>query len=467
MAQVICVRHHCSFPLTLNMPSRPMLPHKKQKMSNTSASVDDGNTLASLMVLNADCIACVLASPAMCCPDGARGLALMARSCRLIGLKGYLDGQVGKVSATPSMAVKVAQDMCKALGVLKLPMSMQGTDNWSWSRMLCWASDAVQVGPLHELKTIKDGLAAVVTKHASISGAKLVEGSVLMLVEPGVYDEAVLINEPGINVTLRACERESDSRKGIMQKMEWVCKDAIVVNINNELSVSLIGMHITGAKSEGRKGEDTPCVQATQGSALCMERCYATCEDGPVVMVSGTGTTASLSGCCIHDGASAGFFIFNQAKATLENNDIHSNVLSNVAVYHEGSEALLRNNRVRNGKHDGVRVYEKGLVTMERNIITGNDLEGVDIQDRSTLAFFGNTIKNNGHCTIQRTLSVLSGWSVGGVSAYNSIDGFPGVRIGKHSRIIMPTGSNTIWGNGKVGNAKQVLADKTLRAVEA
>ena len=81
------------------------------------------NTYAAcgcLIQIGVDGIACVLSSTAMRCPVGARALSLMARACKLVGLKGQLDN-TGKDSTEPSMAMKIALESCRQLGVRRLP----------------------------------------------------------------------------------------------------------------------------------------------------------------------------------------------------------------------------------------------------------------------------------------------------------------------------------------------------------
>ena len=61
--------------------------------------------------------------------------------------------------------------------------------------MLSWLSQAVRVGAQCKLKTIEAGVEAARRKQVEIedAGGALVEGSVLVLVEPGVYEEERLI----------------------------------------------------------------------------------------------------------------------------------------------------------------------------------------------------------------------------------------------------------------------------------
>ena len=218
---------------------------RKQKLRNTSAAAA-GSTL-SLLDINFDNIACVLSSETMRCPDGARGLGLMACACRMIGLKGQLDGK-GRDSREPAMAAGLAQIMCKALGVKSLPVTLGS--GWCWPRMLAWVSEAVRVSPnpvRGECKTIREGIRSSCQKQKQLasSGVRAAEGCVLCLVEPGVYEEAICLSDhahydemaysnynkaavfnlcPGSRVSIWASERESTLKEGKLQ-VEWRSKD--------------------------------------------------------------------------------------------------------------------------------------------------------------------------------------------------------------------------------------------------
>ena len=138
---------------------------RRQKRATTSAAAPGSNL--SLTIIGVDGIACVLALLATPCPVGARALSLMARACKLVGLKGQLNN-LGKDSTEPSMVVQIAQDACKELGVRRLPLTMG--DRWCWSRMLSWLSEAVRVGAQCGLKTIEDGVEAARRKQEEIEG---------------------------------------------------------------------------------------------------------------------------------------------------------------------------------------------------------------------------------------------------------------------------------------------------------
>ena len=151
---------------------------------------------------------------------------------------------------------------------------------------------------------------------------------------------------------------------------------------------------MSATKSEGYDGGGFNCVDAYDGATLSLELCDLTCECGfAVVEISAAGSAATISGCCIHDGASTGVSIHDGASATLENNNIHSNIGHCVQVAGEGTEVVLRGNCIHDGEEGGLLIVNKASATLENNTITDNDLPGVTIAGHSTATLNGNTIK--------------------------------------------------------------------------
>jgi hypothetical protein len=139
--------------------------------------------------------------------------------------------------------------------------------------MLSWLSQAVRVGAQCELKTIKAGVEAARGKQEEIKGddGDIVEGSVLVLVEPGVYEEEELKVYDGQCFSIWRCDRESDSDKKEMAKVEWRSRDEEVLLMVGESTVSVNGLHMSATKSEGYDGDGCMCVLACDGATLSLE----------------------------------------------------------------------------------------------------------------------------------------------------------------------------------------------------
>jgi hypothetical protein len=128
--------------------------------------------------------------------------------------------------------------------------------------MLSWLSQAVRVGPQCELKTIKSGVEAAWENQTEVEedGGDIVEGSVLVLVEPGVYEEGLEVDDDGQCVSIWRCDRESESNKKETQKVEWKSRNCYTLELHDNASVSVNGVCMVATKSEGFDGVIFCCV---------------------------------------------------------------------------------------------------------------------------------------------------------------------------------------------------------------
>jgi hypothetical protein len=211
------------------------MPAKRKKRAKASGGSGVCPKVGLLDVVDLDCMASVLSSPAMCCRVGAVALALTACSCRMLGLKGQRDGKGGE-STSPSMAVKAAQDFAKEeFGVTRLPLfphdeaSCVPDDkgHWDWPRMLYWVSGAIRVGRQHAHKSISDGVNVAIKALDVQESLGKAFPHALVLVEPGVYEETVQLENElngGDRLSIWGCDRETvDARVRTKekQKVDW------------------------------------------------------------------------------------------------------------------------------------------------------------------------------------------------------------------------------------------------------
>jgi parallel beta-helix repeat protein len=425
------------------------------------------SSLCPLTDLPVELLHSICLSKTMCSPEGGRSLSMLSRTCTIFGKVATQGGL--------SLVTQLAQTFCKDGGVCRLPMTMG--DFWCWSRMLSWLSQSVRVGPQHELVTIQHGVDAAWEKGDAIeaAGGHLVEGSVLVLVEPGVYEEGLFIDEEedGLSVSIWACDRESKTGKGETQRVEWKNRDECTLHVSDDVCVSVNGMTMSSERSS-RCSDTFSCVHAAKGATLSLESCDLTTQfDCYVVHVSHESTTAVISSCCIHDGLEGGVSISRGAEATLLiDNDIHSNGIG-VSVTTEGRRVVLRNNRLKRQKRFGVVIFGANVeATLEDNTISDNDWAGVEITDHSTVTLTGNTIKGNGQCKIELSREGLCTWGAYYADFYQG-NGFPGMLVTHYgiirtgSTVTVPPGSNTVEGNGKPGcTVVEVSIDRTASHIQ-
>ena len=122
-------------------------------------------------------------------------------------------------------------------------------------------------------------------------------------------------------------------------------------------------------------GGDWDAVDITQGR-LDLEDCDVTSKSRTCVAVHG-GADPRVRRNRIHDGKSAGVYVYENGQGTLEDNDIFGNALTGVEIK-EGSNPTLRGNRIHDGKQSGVNVHENGQGTLEDNDIFANAYSGVE-----------------------------------------------------------------------------------------
>jgi F-box protein 11 len=181
-----------------------------------------------------------------------------------------------------------------------------------------------------------------------------------ILVRPGVYKEGVVVD--------RAVEILGDGELSEIV-IEAMGKNAILFRAN-------MG-RIANLTLRQAEGGNFYCVDIAQGR-LDLEGCDISSQSNACVAIRG-GADPRLRRNRIHDGKSAGVFVYENSQGTLEDNDIFANALSGVEIK-QGSNPTLRKNRIHDGKSAGVIVYENGQGTLEDNDIFANALSGVEIR---------------------------------------------------------------------------------------
>ncbi len=137
-----------------------------------------------------------------------------------------------------------------------------------------------------------------------------------------------------------------------------------------------------------------------QGGVWVYDNARGTLEDNEIFgnAFSGveikTGSNPTLRRNRIHD-CEAGVVVHDNGQGTLEDNDIFGNTVGGVAIL-TGSNPMLRRNRIHGGKESGVHVYDNGQGTLEDNDIFGNVYSGVSISEGGNPTLRRNRINNNG-----------------------------------------------------------------------
>jgi parallel beta-helix repeat protein len=232
-----------------------------------------------------------------------------------------------------------------------------------------------------------------VTVAAAIEAAKPGDR---ILVRPGLYQENLVIDKP--------LEIIGD---GLVSDIEIRAQDAHTVLFKADIGkVANLTLRLVATERLWS------AVNITQGR-LELEGCDITSHSTPCVVI-GTGADPRLRGNKIHDSHEAGIWFFQEARGTLEGNEITNN--NTGIVIQAGSEPTLRRNTIHDNSDVGVNIFPKGLGTLKDNDIFANAGPGVAICSGSKPTLSHNRIYGN-----QTALQVLGGG--GGVVEDNDLTG--------------------------------------------
>jgi F-box protein 11 len=211
-----------------------------------------------------------------------------------------------------------------------------------------------------------------------------------ILVRPGLYKEAIIIDKP--------VEIVGDGELG-----------EVVIEASGKLLLFKASMgRVSNLTLRQIGGSDGYCVDIAQGR-LDLEGCDITSQGLSGVAIH-DGADPRLRRNRIHDSKQAGVYVYQNGQGTFEDNDIFANVLSGVEI-RTGGNPTLRRNRIHDGKAGGVLVGENGLGTLEDNDIFANILAGVEIKRGANPTLRRNRIHDgkssgiyvwdNGHGTLE------------------------------------------------------------------
>jgi len=199
-----------------------------------------------------------------------------------------------------------------------------------------------------------------------------------IVVRPGLYEEALVVAKP--------LEIVGD---GPVADIEIRARDTHVLAF--QASAGRV-TNLTLRQAGGT--QNWYGVDITQGR-LDLEDCDISSQSSACVAIH-DGANPRLRRNKIHDGMSAGVYVYDNGRGTLEDNDITGNAYSGVVIQADG-DPTLRGNKIHDGKQDGVLVSDNGRGTVEDNDITGNGKSGVEIRAGGNPILRRNRINRNGY----------------------------------------------------------------------
>jgi len=193
-----------------------------------------------------------------------------------------------------------------------------------------------------------------------------------ILVRPGQYDEALVIDKP----------------LEIIGEGETASEVVVQASGNNVILFQTTMGRVTNLTLRQTGGGNWYAIDISQGR-LELEDCDITSQSLACVAIH-NGADPRLRRNRIHNGDDSGVYVYANGLGTLEDNDISSNVRGVQII--SGANPTLRRNRIHDSKFTGVLIFMNGLGTLEENDIFGNAYSGVQIASKSTPTLRRNRI---------------------------------------------------------------------------
>ena len=181
--------------------------------------------------------------------------------------------------------------------------------------------------------------------YASIGDAlRNVPANSRLVIREGVYHESIVID--------KKIEIEGDG-----------AVENIIIRSRNQSCITMQcdEAAVRGLTLQGRGksfGKSFFAVDIPRGR-LTLENCGISSDTLSCVAIHGARANPLLKNCRIHDGADSGIFIFDNARASIENCDVYHNANVNLAIT-QGANPTIRNCRVFKGENGGIVVWGNG-----------------------------------------------------------------------------------------------------------
>ncbi|HEY0658681.1 MAG TPA: pectinesterase family protein [Pyrinomonadaceae bacterium] len=198
-----------------------------------------------------------------------------------------------------------------------------------------------------------------------------------LLIREGLYNESVLLDK---NIEIVG--------DGALEK--------IVVRSTNQSCVSMRTERATirNLTLQGRGksyGKAFFAVDIPFGE-LALEGCDVSSDSLSCVAIHGATAKPFLKNCLIHDGADSGVYIFDNARASIENCDVFRNHNVNLAIT-QGANPTVKNCRIYAGDNGGVVIWGNGATaTVENCEITNHRLANIGVSQSANPIFRRCTI---------------------------------------------------------------------------
>jgi parallel beta-helix repeat protein len=165
-----------------------------------------------------------------------------------------------------------------------------------------------------------------------------------LLIREGLYEESVVLDK---NV-----EIEGD---GAIENIVVRSRSQSCVSMRTERA-AVRGLTLEGRGKAG--GRAFFAVDVPFG-ALVLENCRISSDTLSCVAIHGANANPFLKNCSVHDGADSGIYIFDNARASIQDCDVYRSANVNLAIT-QGANPTVKNCRIFEGENGGVVVWGNG-----------------------------------------------------------------------------------------------------------
>ncbi len=212
-------------------------------------------------------------------------------------------------------------------------------------------------------------------QYASIAEAlRTAEPGAQLVVRPGLYNEAVIIDKP-VDIV----------GEGPVEDIVIRATTSSCIQMRTERAT------VKGLTLRGRGGQSGGtaffAVDVPRGNLL-LDNCDITSDTLSCVAVHGATSEATIRRCRVHDGADSGVYFFGGSKGTLEDCELFRNTNVGVAV-HRDAGLTIRGCKIYEGANAGVVVWDGARAVVESCEVYANRLAGVGVSEAGRLIMKG------------------------------------------------------------------------------
>jgi hypothetical protein len=201
--------------------------------------------------------------------------------------------------------------------------------------------------------------------YTSITEAlsKVVAGG-RVLVRPGIYDEAILLDKR-VNIV-----GDGPRREIVVRSTGASC-----------LKSSVAAARVANLTLRGAAGGNAAAfaVDVLRGE-LVLEDCDISSETLSSIAIHGPEAAPLIKRCRIHDGADSGLYFFDGASGTVEDCEVYGNTNVGVAIT-GGARPVLKRSKVYGGANAGVVAWQSGDALIEACEVYGNRLANLGVSE--------------------------------------------------------------------------------------